>query len=462
MSASSLHIPNAMLATLKSVAGFDESFFMDAHNQPAPVSVRVHPGKMEDAAAHFGKDLVPVPWCDTGWYLPGRPRFTLDPLLHAGAYYVQEASSMFLQQVWQAIPVHRQPLRLVDLCAAPGGKSTHLASLAAPGSVLVSNEVIQPRNAILVENLTKWGGSHTLITQSDPRDFGRLGPWADVMLVDAPCSGSGLWRRDPQTVQTWSEETVSHCAARQKRILTDAWPVLKPGGYLIYATCSYSPQENEDLVDWMAESLGAKGMQVATEAQWGIAMTLSPQNGLPGYRFFPGWVQGEGLYMALLQKPGPPLMAYPHIAMEKLSSKKPVPEPIASWLNAQASVIGCLGDHHVLQLLSPACLHAYSEIKKYLYVKQAGIRAAEIIRNKANPLHGLATSGLLDPNCVPQVPMNHSQALGYLRKEPIEMPEAHKGWMLATYQGLGLGWLKNLGNRINNYYPVAWRIRLNE
>ncbi|HEY1033070.1 MAG TPA: RsmB/NOP family class I SAM-dependent RNA methyltransferase, partial [Flavipsychrobacter sp.] len=228
-----IHLPEILLKNLQGVKGFNKEAFIAAHQQAAVTSVRLNPYKVSGVFHNAEK----VPWCSEGRYLDARPVFTLDPLFHAGAYYVQEASSMFLQQALKATVPDNNNLRVLDLCAAPGGKSTLIASLLGKDSLLVSNEVIRTRASILEENMSRWGYMNTWVTSNDPKDFGKLKGYFDVIVVDAPCSGSGLFRKDERALGEWSEANVALCSGRQQRILADVWPALKEGGVLIYATC---------------------------------------------------------------------------------------------------------------------------------------------------------------------------------------------------------------------------------
>ena len=264
-------VPNELLLSLKGIEGFDEKSFIDVHeNSRQVVSIRINPAKI--SASPF-PESKPIPWSSTGYYLPDRPSFTLDPLLHAGAYYVQEASGMFLEQCLKQTIDLSLPLKVLDLCAAPGGKSTLIQSFLSEESLLVSNEVIKSRASILVENISKWGDENVIVTNNDPRDFSRLPGFFDVMVVDAPCSGSGLFRRDPGAIDEWSASAVETCAMRQQRILSDAYECLKQNGILIYSTCSYSPQENEDVCDWLLAEHNLTSLKISIKPEWNIVET---------------------------------------------------------------------------------------------------------------------------------------------------------------------------------------------
>lgn len=246
-----VQLPEQLLRSLETAAGFDRLTFEEVHASGEQVtSIRFNPSKN---VYHQPGDhrLAPVPWTQNGYYLAQRPSFTFDPLFHAGVYYVQEASSMFLEQALRQTTDLSQPLKVLDLCASPGGKSTHLQSLLSPASLLVSNDVIRSRAHVLKDNIVKWGSLNVVVTNNDPADFSALENYFDVIVVDAPCSGSGLFRRDEDAIGEWSVNNVTLCTQRQQRILADAWPSLKRGGLLIYSTCSYSMEEDEDIVKWL-------------------------------------------------------------------------------------------------------------------------------------------------------------------------------------------------------------------
>src|SRR5579872_4697787 len=270
-----MSLPEDLLASLEGLPGFDRKAFEAVHRDgPAVTSIRLNPGKiagLEKVEGAAGAE--PVPWSSFGFYLVRRPSFTFDPVFHAGAYYVQEAYGMFLEQALRQTVDLSAPLRVLDLCAAPGGPSTLLQSLLSADSLLVSNEVIRSRVPTLEENIVKWGCFNTVVTSSDPADLGRMANYFDVIVVDAPCSGSGLFRRDPAAAMEWSPDNVRLCHQRQQRILADCWPALRKDGVLIYSTCSYSWAENEDIVDWTAGELGATSLPLRLREEWKIVET---------------------------------------------------------------------------------------------------------------------------------------------------------------------------------------------
>ncbi|MEI9933855.1 MAG: RsmB/NOP family class I SAM-dependent RNA methyltransferase [Ferruginibacter sp.] len=271
-------LPSALIDSLKEVKGFDKDAFQKVHQSGEKVtSVRLNPNKLIIDNCQLLIESK-IPWSSHGYYLSARPSFTIDPLFHAGAYYAQEASSMFLEEVLKQTVDLSQPLKVLDLCAAPGGKSTLIQSLISDESVLISNDVIKSRANILAENLTKWGATNVIVTNNDPKDFQRLENYFDVIVVDAPCSGSGLFRKDPEAITEWSEQNVALCSQRQQRILADVLPSLKENGILVYSTCSYSKTEDEDICDWMENELSMVNCQLTIENYIGIIETKSSSN----------------------------------------------------------------------------------------------------------------------------------------------------------------------------------------
>lgn len=445
-----MNLPAQLLKDIEHVKGFNKEAFIAAHQQAAVTSVRLNPYKVSGAFA----DNELVPWCSEGRYLDVRPVFTLDPLFHAGAYYVQEASSMFLQQALKATVPDNNNLRVLDLCAAPGGKSTLIASFPGKDSLLVSNEVIRTRASILEENMSRWGYMNTWVTSNDPKDFGKLKGYFDVIVVDAPCSGSGLFRKDERALGEWSEANVALCSGRQQRILADVWPALKEAGVLIYATCSYSPQEDEDILDWLTESFEVKGLEVPIQNEWGIVETTS-RKGLKGYRFSPDKVRGEGFFLAAMQKLESESAMKP--VKYKSSVDKKLQEQTKHLLDAEYSVLPI--DKENYSAIYPSHEADYHILKQAVYLRKTGLQLGMPTAKEWVPAHDVALSIDRNKN-LPVMELNREQALRFLKKEDFELPVNDKGWYVMQYEGLGLGWIKSLGNRFNNYLPKHWRIRM--
>jgi len=447
-------LPKEFLASLEGIEGYDAAAFEKVHADGKQVtSIRVNPLKVSEGPAGVGGS---IPWSSFGYYLDERPSFTFDPLFHAGAYYVQEASSMFLEQALRQTTDLSRPLRVLDLCAAPGGKSTLIQSLLSPESLLVSNEVIRTRVSVLQENMTKWGGANVIITSNDPRDFQRLEDYFDVIVVDAPCSGSGLFRREPEAIGEWSAENVQLCHQRQQRILTDCWPALRQGGILIYSTCSYSKEEDEDILDWMHEELHATSCQLQVEGSWKIVETMGKKGGY-GYRFYPDRLKGEGFFIAAVRKEDGGNFAYPRNkkqVVEKLTRQEE--ERMRPWIKQGGAVF--FFRHHEQVVALPAHLaEDLSYLQSTCYLKQAGILTGQLAVKEFIPDHGLALSTLINKE-IPAIAVTKEQAIQYLRKEEVRTETELRGWALVQYEGHNLGWIKILPNRANNYYPKEWRI----
>ena len=456
-----MNLPEPFIQSLQKLKGFDEDAFKAVHQSGGQItSVRLNPEKILNIPSSILK-LQParVLWSSNGFYLKERPSFTLDPLFHAGAYYVQEASSMFLEEVLKQSVDLSKPLRVLDLCAAPGGKSTLIQSVISKDSLLVSNEVIKTRVNILSENITKWGGANVIVTNNDPSDFKRLPGYFDVIVVDAPCSGSGLFRKDPNAINEWSENNVALCAQRQQRILADILPSLKEGGVLIYSTCSYSQVEDEDISNWLQKEYSLCNIQYSIPNDWGIVES----NG--GYRFYPDKVKGEGFFIAGFRKPQAE-SDEGHVLegrIQKKHSKSKAAQVSEMEIETLRLYVNNVDDFFFIkQNEEVIALPVYFEndlaiIQSALYIKKAGVKLGTLIRNELIPAHELAVSNIINSS-LPKIEIEKEAALQYLRKVDITVDSEMKGWVLLTHAQLPLGWIKLMANRSNNYYPAAWRI----
>ncbi len=314
-----MQLPEKLLQSLEGIEGFDREAFEKVHESGEQVtSIRINPLKnFEIRNSKFEISLLEkVPWTEYGYYLKERPSFTFDPLFHAGCYYVQEASSMFLEQALKQTIDLSKPLKTLDLAAAPGGKSTHIQSLVSKDSLLVSNEVIRSRGNILKDNIIKWGSNNVVVTNNDPKDFARLENYFDVIVVDAPCSGSGLFRRDEEAIGEWSENNVQLCSQRQQRILADVWPALKKEGVLVYSTCSYSEEEDEEIIEWMRKEFSIVNCHLSMNPDWRIITTKSDA-GVEGYRFWPDTLIGEIVREKLIPSHA---LAMSHLASDNIGN----------------------------------------------------------------------------------------------------------------------------------------------
>ena len=402
-----MQLPEEFIQQTKAMMG-DELFhtFLNALHEKPSVSIRLNPSKPNThhpttlfQSLPYGGRLegaTPIPWCSTGYYLNDRPAFTFDPLLHAGAYYVQESSSMFLESVMKEYVT--EPVCMLDLCAAPGGKSTLVRTLLTPDSLLISNEPIRNRAQILSENVQKWGYPQHIVTNNYPKDFRKAKMLFDVILTDVPCSGEGMFRKDEGAIREWSPKNVEHCWQLQREIVGDIWNCLRPGGILIYSTCTFNTKENEENVRWIADELGADILPVTTDASWNITGSLLKGFDEPVYRFIPGKTPGEGLFMAVLRKHG--------------QAEKVRPEQLQKHL-------------------------------KMLHVMPQDFQ--ESLRQAQE---------------APHAELSYEQAIAYLRREAIVLPaDTPTGIVVVTYHQLPLGLVKNIGTRANNLYPKEWRIK---
>jgi len=448
-----VNLPEKLLQSLEAIKGFDREAFEKVHASGEQVtSIRINPQKLSEASQvpSTGGDLgEAVPWTEYGYYLNQRPSFTFDPLFHAGCYYVQEASSMFLEQAFkQTVDLSRR-LRILDLSAAPGGKSTHIQSLISKDSLLVSNEVIRSRANILKDNIAKWGSDNVVVTNNDPKSFARLENYFDAIIVDAPCSGSGLFRRDEKAIDEWSENNVHLCSQRQQRILADVWSALKRNGVLIYSTCSYSNEENENIVQWMTAELPIAHCPLPIDNSWGIIETEN------GYRFWPDKVKGEGFFIACMRKLGGEDKVEIKVKKKiEIVSKKEM-EVVKYWIKAT--------DHQFLKIGNmvyavPKGLSTdINFLLSNLQIIYFGTMVGELVRDKLIPAHALAMSNLISDH-VERIELNYEQAIDYLKKKDLREINRDKGWKLVTYKNYPLGWINILSNRINNYYPRELRI----
>ncbi len=384
-----VQLPADFVAETRRIMGEERyNRFVGAFDEEAPTSIRVNPRiAIDHGPWTMDHSDSQVPWCSEGYYLADRPQFTFDPLLHAGCYYVQEASSMFVTHVL------RQsgdcPQSALDLCAAPGGKSTALRSVLPADCVLISNEPMGNRAQILLENVTKWGAPNHIVTNNYPRDFRKAKLKFDFILCDVPCSGEGMFRKDPNAISEWSAQNVEKCWQLQREIVADAWECLNPGGLLIYSTCTYNAKENEENIRWILDTYDAQVLDIPVDSSWNITGSLLDGFHEPVYRFIPGITRGEGLFVCALRKAG---------------SSEPKP------FNAK---------------------------KLQLKVLEAEFEKSDVC-----------------------VDVDFAEALKYLRGEALVLPpDTPRGIVTITYQGQPLGPVKNIGNRANNLYPKAWRIK---
>jgi 16S rRNA C967 or C1407 C5-methylase (RsmB/RsmF family)/NOL1/NOP2/fmu family ribosome biogenesis protein len=390
-----------------------------------------------------------VPWCSEGFYLADRPVFTFDTDWHAGRYYVQDASSMFIAHVIRHF-IH-EPVRYLDLCAAPGGKTTAAVQTLPPHSLTVANEIVPPRARVLADNVIRWGDPRCVVTSNAPAHLGKFTHFFDVIAADVPCSGEGMMRKDDEAVSQWSPALVEQCAQRQREILADVWPALRPGGLLIYSTCTYNRQENEEMADYIVRELGATSLEVPIDPSWNIHSAIGSK--CHCYRFMPHRVDGEGLFMAVFRKAGD--AAHQDVRIKEKNAKI-TDEIVREWL--------ALPDDYVLDKQGDLMIAVPQDIRREvaalrasLNVLHAGVELATIVGRKMVPHHALAMSMARAVEAFPVCDVDYSTALRYLRGEsvPVDGPRGH---ILVAHQDAVLGFANNLGNRANNLYPKSQRI----
>lgn len=417
------------------------------------VAVRLNPSKAA------GMEVLPeladgsVPWESAGRYLARRPAFTSDPLLHQGAYYVQDPSSMItghiIRQIIPDLPSDR-PLVYLDACAAPGGKTTAAIAALPERSIVVANEFTPSRVAPLAENLARWGSPYAVVTTGPVDRFSSLAEAFDIIAVDAPCSGEGMMRKDPDARRQWSTGLVESCAALQREILAAAWPALRPGGFLIYSTCTFNPTEDEANLAWMADTLGAEPVKIDIDPAWGIDTQIS--GSFPALRFIPGRIRGEGLFAALLRKPGTPRKTGKAKAVSR-PSKQPLD---LGGIVTSPSDFTIATDREGRLTLMPASLLLPPEIRA---VCRPAVTIGAVKGRDLIPDSSLAWSAALRPDAYPAFDVDAATALAFLRHEALELPSgAPRGVILLRHAGLPLGFVKNLGRRANNLHRTSWRV----
>ncbi len=475
-------LPEGFVEMMQRLDNVDTNALIEALGEPPAISIRYNRRKAPAAPPY--NDSLPVKWCEDGVYLPSRPIFTLNPLMHAGSFYVQDASSMIYQTIAATLTAKLRyddrPLRILDLCAAPGGKTTAIINALADNDLIVANEYVPTRAAILRENIAKWGFTGVAVTNASADAFGKCGEQFDIVAVDAPCSGEGMMRKEPVAAEQWNEGLVRQCATMQREIVSHAVKCLRPGGFLIYSTCTFNSTENEENVAMMAEAHGLELITLPIPSEWGIAPSCRPD--IPALRFMPHVTRGEGLFVCVMRKPNEINEAQTRAispqdtaintkymrnggntkAQYSKDSRKtgkvqmpPIPE---NWLIRQNDYRSRF-DGKTLSML-PTPLDELTEQLKGIKILSAGVTAAELKGREWAPTSQLALSTAFNPEAFEIVDVNEETALSYLRHEALRLPEdTPRGFIVIAFKGQPLGMVKNIGNRANNLYPTAWKIR---
>ena len=441
-----MKLPDEFIAQLRGLLPEEWEALTEAITSSEP-SVAVRVNEVRGVAVPDGARRVP--WCEQGFYLEDRPVFTFDTDWHAGRYYVQDASSMFIAHVIRHF-IH-EPVRYLDLCAAPGGKTTAAIQALPQRSLVVTNEIVPPRARVLADNVIRWGNPRCVVTSNAPAHLGKLTNFFDVIAADVPCSGEGMMRKDDEAIAQWSPALVEQCAQRQREILADAWHALRPGGLLIYSTCTYNRQENEEMAEFIVRELGATPLEVPVEADWNIHPAINCE--CHCYRFMPHRVDGEGLYMAVFRKDGD--MPRQDIRIKEKTTKK-VEGIDKNWLSSPNDfTIDQQGD--LLIAVPQDISREVTALRASLNVLHAGVELATVMGRKTVPHPALAMSTARAKDAFPVCEVDYPTALRYLRGESITV-DGPRGYVLIAHQDAILGFANNLGNRANNLYPKSQRI----
>lgn len=435
-------LPNALIQRLGNDPFFDQEAFLAAHqDDDLPTSIRINPEKPCELLFPVSEK---VPWCETGFYLPDRPNFALDPLFHAGGYYIQEASSMFLAHIVKELALDGVAIRALDCCAAPGGKSTLLNTTLSKSSLLVANEMMTSRAQALRENHVRWGAANVVVTNNDASAFKRLPGFFDLVLVDAPSSGSSRFngQKNEDSESKWSEDTVQLCYERQQRILAAVIESLARHGHLIYSTSSYTQQENEDILDWLMEEYSLESVQIPLDPHWQIQETRSVKHRGYGYRFYPHQTKGQGLFISVLRSTAN--QTWFSTAAIKMESQLVGPNQLQDWIRDYQRFETLVHQEHVhfFPVEQGASIHA---LRQVLNLKNVGTIAGKWLGKELVPAHDLAMS-VNQHQDLPTVELAIDDARNFSRNTTLNADLFYRmkaGWTLVKFRGVSLGWVKS-------------------
>ncbi len=450
-------IPDSFKAMISAEFGSERAeTLLSALNREPETSLRLNRHK-SSWSPHY-PDMSPVPWCRSGFYLSARPNFTMNPMFHAGAFYVQDASSMIYENIVETL-VGNQKVMVCDLCAAPGGKTTAILNAIPDGSVMLANEFSSSRVSVLKENLIKYGYPEIVVTNADTSRLATLRDCFDIVAVDAPCSGEGMMRKEEVARTQWGEGLIRKCTALQREILENAVEMLAPGGYLIYSTCTFNTSEDEDNATWIAESFGLIPVDTGLAGKFGIQPQV--KGDIPCLRFIPGFVRGEGLFVCVFKKDVDESCRRGKIKGKVKAKKKEFTDPrilkiAKSWIDCDLEIIN--HDGHLLAL-TPSTANLLEAIPKGVRIISAGVEIGEIKGKDLIPAHALAMSVAMT-HPFPEVALSDDDAIRFLSRDTVELPpDTPKGYVTVTNQNIPLGFMKNHGNRANNLYPSEYRIK---
>lgn len=446
-------LPEEFVRSMREMLGDEAERLFSALDTPAEVSIRVNPAKPAEV---FEGEVIG--WSPNGRYLAERPQFTLDPLMHGGAYYVQEASSQFVAHILREDNLEGG--RVLDMCAAPGGKTTVYSSLVGRRGLVVANDINRGRTLALSDNVQRWGMGNVVVTCNEPEHIGTFEQWFDVVAVDAPCSGEGMFRKMDEAREEWTPASVEQCVARQRDILTEAWRALRPGGKLIYSTCTFNDREDEGIVRWLVEEYGDEivaAERVDTEDKWGIVRSdIGP---FQCFHFYPHSARGEGFFAAVACKTeGVTKRRTPKGRRKVFTTlqSKDLAE-VSRWVDdAKAMSFRCVGD--VVYGYSSAVMEDVTQLSESLSVVYSGVAMGQIFKGTLKPEHSLALFVGRSRGVVPEVELSLEDAQNYLRRQDIDAKQFSEGVNIVTYKGVAIGFIKRIGARCNNMYPKDLRI----
>lgn len=458
-------LPAGFIAEMKSELGAEtaKTLLATLSGSEPETSIRLNHRKSMDAEALY-PGMTPVEWCGSGFYLEHRPAFTFDPLFHAGVYYVQDASSMIYEGIVRQL-TDGMPVKVADLCAAPGGKTTAMLNALPDGSVMLANEYMASRAKILKENLTKYGYPEVVVTGSDVTRLSALKGYFDIVAVDAPCSGEGMMRKEEAARTQWSEGLVAQCSSLQREIIESAVKMTAAGGYLIYSTCTFNTAEDEDNASWIADTFGLEPVDTGYAGKYGIRHEV--KGNVPCLRFMPGFTKGEGLFVAVFRKPAEEESiggAKKTRKTRKTGGRESRQATDKALLQLAGKWTGGFGtmrvhDNRILAL-GDGSAALLDMLPSDVRIISAGVEVGETKGRDLIPSHHLAMSGILAPEAFPDIPLTREEALLYLSREAITLPDGTpKGYVTVSYAGRILGYMKHHGNRSNNLYPMDYRIR---
>ena len=444
-----LQLPEDFKIRLSKQFGDSTTDFLKALENNSPISIRINPNKIKP----LHTTLDHVPWCPSGYFLEKRPSFTIDPWFQSGAYYVQESSSMFIHHILSHIYKNSYPEYILDLCGAPGGKTTLMAAFFPKDVLIVANEVVKSRANILTENIDKWGADNVVVTNNDPKHFSRLKGFFDFCLIDAPCSGEGLFRKDPASIKQWNLSAAKLCAQRQKRILMDVWDSIQENGIIIYSTCTYNPEENEENLHWLAFQHKIEFIEIQTLPDWNIDPV--EYKGVKGYRFLPHRISGEGFFVSVFRK------LSPQKTTKYTSKNKQNITSIPKNFQEEVLKYSKTGNPFVFNNLiinTPVKNKWINRLGNELNVVRGGCKIATIAKNNLKPEHAASLSWNLNTNSWEKIHLDTEQVNKFYRKENFIIPAKNKGWYIAFWNNLPIGFVNQLGNRVNTSLPTEYRI----